>query len=206
MGNNRGSKYGMGHTTLSRNDKNFWDYYQEEMGLIDTPMFIDFILGKTGLEQLSYIGHSEGTTQMFLAASLNPSYFKEKINLYIAMAPTPTTILMPTTPLTYHSNMLEFIMVDMFHYYNWFAPMPKVVAFVDVICDKWTFICNNIRDMLDIFWRDINNGERFDMFLSNEPSGQSYRTFIYHMQVKAANRTQLYDYGKIKNVQVYGST
>ena len=61
------------------------------MGLIDTPMFIDFILEKTGLEQISYVGHSEGTTQMFLGAALNPDYFKEKINLFIALAPVATT-------------------------------------------------------------------------------------------------------------------
>ena len=61
------------------------------MGLIDTPMFIDFILEKTDLEKISYVGHSEGTTQMFLGASLNPNYFNEKINLYIALAPVATT-------------------------------------------------------------------------------------------------------------------
>ena len=27
MGNNRGSAYSMGHKSLSRNDKKFWDFY-----------------------------------------------------------------------------------------------------------------------------------------------------------------------------------
>ena len=53
---------------------------------------------------------------------------------------------------------------------------------------------------------DVDNLERFDVFLSNEPSGQSYRTFIYYFQMSATNRTALYDYGKVKNRQVYGST
>ena len=48
MGNNRGSAYGMAHTSLSKDDKKFWDFYQKDMGMIDTPMFIDFILEKTG--------------------------------------------------------------------------------------------------------------------------------------------------------------
>ena len=94
------------------------------MGLIDTPTFIDFILEKTGLEQLSYIGHSEGTTQMFLGASLNPSYFKEKINLYIALAPVATTANMGKTWLTDRIKLIEFVVVDVLKYYNWFAPMP----------------------------------------------------------------------------------
>lgn len=62
MGNNRGSKYGITHNTLSKHEKEFWNFYQKDMGMIDTPMFIDFILDKTGHEQLSYVGHSDGNS------------------------------------------------------------------------------------------------------------------------------------------------
>ena len=62
MGNNRGSKYSAYHKTLTTDDKEFWDYYQEDMARKDLPAFIDFILDKTGLENISYVGHSEGTT------------------------------------------------------------------------------------------------------------------------------------------------
>ena len=169
MGNNRGSRYSMAHTTLDRHDKKFWDFYQEEMGLIDTPTFIDFILEKTGLEQISYIGHSEGTTQMFLGASLNPSYFTEKINLYIAMAPVATTAYMGGSWLTSHLRLIEFVVVDVLKYYNWFAPMPQAVELVDVICDTLPSVCLFIKNKL--IHNDVDNLERFDVFLSNEPSG-----------------------------------
>ena len=135
MGNNRGTKYGMVHATLDRHEKEFWDFYMEEMGLIDTPMFIDFILEKTGLEQLSYVGHSEGTTQMFLGASLNPTYFKEKINLYIALAPVASTVNMGKTWMTNHLRLIQFVVVDVLKYYNWFAPMPEIVELVEIVCD-----------------------------------------------------------------------
>ena len=75
MGNNRGSHYGMQHQTLDPKEKAFWDFYQEEMGRKDLPAFIDFILQTTGLESISYIGHSQGTTQFMLGASLDPDYF-----------------------------------------------------------------------------------------------------------------------------------
>jgi len=91
MGNNRGSRYSKAHLTLSPKDKAFWDYYQADMGLKDVPTFIDFVLDKTGKETLSYIGHSQGTTQLFMGASLNPEYFAEKINVFIAMAPVAST-------------------------------------------------------------------------------------------------------------------
>jgi len=60
------------------------------MGLKDLPTFIDYILDKTGQEKLTYIGHSQGTTQMFIGASLNPDYFNQKVNLFVALGPVTT--------------------------------------------------------------------------------------------------------------------
>lgn len=75
LGNNRGTRYSLNHLTLSTSDPEYWRFSQEELGLKDVPTFIDHILEKTGQDQVTYIGHSEGTTQMFLGASLNPEYF-----------------------------------------------------------------------------------------------------------------------------------
>ena len=61
-------------------DPGFWDFSWEEMGTYDIPAIIDFVLAKTGQSQVSYVGHSEGTTQIFAAASLAPAYYKEKMN------------------------------------------------------------------------------------------------------------------------------
>lgn len=58
LGNNRGSLYSLGHKTLSTKDRDYWEYWQADLGLKDVPSWIDFILEKTGLETLSYVGHS----------------------------------------------------------------------------------------------------------------------------------------------------
>ena len=50
MGNNRGNRYSNGHLTLNTQDHEYWDYYQEDMGLKDLPTLIDFILETTGLD------------------------------------------------------------------------------------------------------------------------------------------------------------
>lgn len=39
---------------------------------MDTPAVIDYIISQTGFSKISYIGHSEGTTQIMAGASLNP--------------------------------------------------------------------------------------------------------------------------------------
>ena len=43
MGNNRGCKYSVYHKTLTKKDRAFWDFYQEDMATKDLPAFIDFI-------------------------------------------------------------------------------------------------------------------------------------------------------------------
>ena len=87
MGNNRGTIYSQGHVNLNASDSAYWDFDFEEMGLHDVPAFVDFITAKTGHAKVTYVGHSEGTTQMFIGASLMPDYYASKVDLFVALAP-----------------------------------------------------------------------------------------------------------------------
>ena len=199
LGNNRGNKYSNTHKTLTTKDAAYWDYYQQDMAEKDLPAFIDFVTETTGLEKISYIGHSEGTTQMFMGASLNPDYFKEKINLFIALAPVASTanISSPIAKmLSPHIKLLEAVIVKGLNYRNWFAPMPKAVHLVDAICGGFLIedVCKDFFKLLH--HQGVDNFERFTVFMSNEPSGQSYRTFVYYAQMINSGRYALYDYGK----------
>jgi pimeloyl-ACP methyl ester carboxylesterase len=62
--------------SLKPNQKEFWNFDWEDMGTKDTPAVIDYILEKTSFSQISYVGHSEGTTQIMAGASLIPDYYK----------------------------------------------------------------------------------------------------------------------------------
>ena len=52
----RGNSYSRNHTTLSPDDPAFWQFGFEESAVIDYPEAIDFILEKTGHEDLFFIG------------------------------------------------------------------------------------------------------------------------------------------------------
>jgi len=206
MGNNRGNKYSSAHLSLSPRDKAYWDYYQEDMGLKDLPTFIDFILETTGLETISYVGHSEGTTQMFLGASLNPEYFSSRINLFVALAPVASTAHIANKYIVdaaKHVRLLELALVDGLHFYNWFAPMPLADSAIDVVCDLVPDLCKAVAKHI-LNKGGVDNAARFDVFMSNEPSGQSYRTFVYYAQMINNGGFTLYDYGAIKNEKIYG--
>jgi len=87
FGNNRGNRYAQAHTSLDVHSEEFWNFNQEQMGLYDATTFIDFVQQKTGQSKITWVGHSQGTTQMFYGASLNPEYFKKNLSLFVALAP-----------------------------------------------------------------------------------------------------------------------
>ena len=206
MGNNRGSKYSKGHITLSPSDHAYWNYYQEDMARHDLPTFINYITEKTGQEKISYIGHSEGTTQMFLGASLMPEYFRDKINLFIALAPVASTANIPSPKIREAAKLikvLEYKLVYKMNYYNWFAPMPLIQDGIGAVCDLVPALCEEVGKHLHN--EDVDNGSRFPMFIANTPSGQSYRTFVYYAQMINSGRYALYDYGRLENKQRYGT-
>ena len=94
FGNNRGNRYGRNHTTLNPDDKSgkFWSFSWDEMAIIDVPTFINFVLSVTNAKSLAWIGHSEGTTQIFAAATVTKQFphlesVISKINLFVALAP-----------------------------------------------------------------------------------------------------------------------
>ena len=138
---------------------------------------------------------------MFLGASLNPDYFKEKINLFIALAPVANTSYV-TAPLgkvfAPYISLIQHSMVGVLHMYNWFDSADKKYLLnicnhrlAAPLCQKFLYG--------HFFNTKVDNLERVPVFMYNEPSGQSWRTFVYYAQMMNSGRYALYDYGKRKN-------
>ncbi|KAK4437394.1 Triacylglycerol lipase 2 [Sesamum alatum] len=64
--NARGTKYSLGHTSLSSNDPAFWDWTWDELVTYDLPATFQYIYDQTG-QKLHYVGHSMGTLIAFAA-------------------------------------------------------------------------------------------------------------------------------------------
>ena len=59
---------------------------------------------------------------MFIGASLNPKYYKEKINLFIALAPVASTEHISNKKIRLvsdHIGIAEYYIVDVLGIYNW---------------------------------------------------------------------------------------
>ena len=61
MGNVRGNTYTKNHTTLPVDSDAFWAFTFDEMAAIDLPNMIDYVVKKTGQENVFYFGHSQGS-------------------------------------------------------------------------------------------------------------------------------------------------
>ena len=98
FGNNRGSKYSTTHNPGEGN-KDFYDYSFEQMGYHDLPLFFKKILlnddyaknGEINQDQkITYFGHSEGTSQMFVALAErneNWDFMRRHVGHFFAVSP-----------------------------------------------------------------------------------------------------------------------
>ena len=57
------------------------------MGKYDQPALMEYVLEKSGVENLTYVGHSQGTSQIFSALHENTEFFRKRVNLFIMLAP-----------------------------------------------------------------------------------------------------------------------
>ncbi len=57
-----------------------------EVGFYDIPASVDYILKSRNVSNMKYIGHSEGTTTLFVTLSAKPEYNK-KISTAVVLAP-----------------------------------------------------------------------------------------------------------------------
>ena len=90
VGNNRGTEYSQGHTSLGIDDSKFWAFSWAEMGIYDDVANIKEVKKVSGVEKVFYIGYSQGTTQMFYALAhekLEEEFFADSMHKFVAFAP-----------------------------------------------------------------------------------------------------------------------
>ena len=152
------------------------------MGTIDVPTFIDYVLATTGLQKLAYVGHSEGTTQMFMGSSLMPKYFASKVNIFIALAPVARLAGVEVTGGTKvaveHLDEVALFLTKV-GYYNTIAPMPTLSEGAILFCSTFKPICESFVDKIALN-PEVNNKDRIQEWTTIMPAGASYRTFIFY--------------------------
>ncbi|TNV78929.1 hypothetical protein FGO68_gene5820 [Halteria grandinella] len=211
LGNNRGCQYSVAHTTLDpvKNKTLFWDFDFEDMGTKDVPAEIDFILESTGQEKLSYVGHSEGTTQMFIGLSMLPEYYAEKMNLFVALAPVASLNHTMSTALKIMAanvDQVEHYLIDTLGMYNVFPPNYYTQWETAELCSTMASFCSEFLTLIADLDPSVDNLNRTMTYLTHFPSGAGYRNLVHYAQLINSDKFLRYDFGTAINQQKYGQS
>ncbi|XP_008586968.1 PREDICTED: lipase member K [Galeopterus variegatus] len=195
LGNSRGNTWSRKHLKLSPKSPEFWAFSLDEMAKYDLPATINFIIEKTGQEQLYYVGHSQGTTIGFIAFSTNPE-LAERIKIFFALAPVVTAkyTKSPMKILTTLSRQVVKVLFGdkMFH------PHTLIDQFVATkVCSQKLFhhICSNLLFTFSGFDPKNLNTSRLDVYLAQSPAGTSVQNMLHWAQAVNTGRLQAFDWG-----------
>ncbi|XP_053441082.1 lipase member K [Nycticebus coucang] len=195
LGNSRGNTWSRKHLKLSPKSPEYWAFSLDEMSKYDLPATINFILEKTGQEQLYYVGHSQGTTIAFIAFSTNPELAK-KIKLFFALAPV-VTVKHTKSPLkkltTLSRHVIKVLLGDKMVY-----PHTLFNQYIATkVCNQKLFhrICSNFLFTLCGFDTKNLNMSRLDVYLSQNPAGTSVQTMLHWAQAVNSGQLQAFDWG-----------
>jgi ankyrin repeat protein len=84
LGNNRGVQFARKHIKYSDSHATFWKWSWQDMARHDFVAQINYVLDITKVPNLSYVGHSQGTTQAFAALCMYP-FMQSKVFYNIMM-------------------------------------------------------------------------------------------------------------------------
>jgi len=173
------------------------------MGTRDLPAMIDYVLNATGKEKVSYIGHSQGTTQMFMASSLMKEYFASKVNLFIALAP----VVYMHNELNYglkimsnHIPLFKFFLVDILQLKSMIYPWSFLRHSEVIFCKFFSPICDFALHRISDREQKLDNMERQDVYYSMFPGGCGWHNFIHYGQIIHDGGFRRYDFGLKKNL------
>ncbi|XP_055918939.1 lipase 1-like [Eupeodes corollae] len=201
MGNARGNRYSRNHTTLNPDtDTAFWNFSWHEIAVFDIPAMIDFILRNTDSEKLMYVGHSQGTTILFVMCSIRPEY-NDKIIVGHALAPVAfmkhiRTPLLPLGDSAFQLPVVKAMMYELLPNSDLFRGTCLSGKNAEDVCITFYFM---------IVGKDVKqfNRTRFPMVLGHLPAGIATKQVLHYLQLIKSDKFRQYDC-ELDNKKVYG--
>lgn len=202
LGNNRGNIYSDRHVKYNYRQKEFWDWSMDQMAHFDVPAMVDFALNASGAATLAWVGHSQGTMQMFfaLASPAVSRHVAARLNLFVALAPVAyvhhlSSPLLRVLADLHVDSLVELLGVQGFFFNDtqWIRDhLPALCAVCASCCD----------DVVEAFMGDLNranlNASRLPLYLGEYPAGTSTEDVVHFAQLVRANKVAMYDYGSAR--------
>lgn len=194
FGNSRGNFYSRRHTHLDPDkDAAFWAFDFDEMALSDLPAMLQYVQEVSGAKTLSYVGHSQGTTQAFAAFSSDPEW-ATTIDLFGALAPVAyvhhqgSILLSLAADLDVDKWAALFGIREFLPDASFLQKLdPDICSLLPTGCDVVLFfICGPTNNL---------NASRIDVYVSETPAGTSVQNLGHWAQGVRKETFEHYDYG-----------
>ncbi|KAM6442296.1 lysosomal acid lipase/cholesteryl ester hydrolase isoform 1-T1 [Liasis olivaceus] len=198
LGNSRGNTWSRKHVNYTMKQQEFWIFSYDEMAMYDLPASINFILNKTGQEQLFYVGHSQGTTIAFAGFSALPQLAK-KIKMFFGLAAV-ATVKFSSGPLVKLGLLPELLAKKMFGTKQ-FLPQNSIMRWLAThVCDHALLddICGNFFFLVSGFNEKNLNMSRVDVYSAHCPAGTSVQNMIHWSQAVKSGELKAFDWGSRK--------
>jgi pimeloyl-ACP methyl ester carboxylesterase len=207
LGNSRGSFHSLGHVTYNYNtDPQYWQFTWQHMADYDIPAVIPFVLQHTGQAKLSYVGHSQGTLQMFAHLAADPS-FMNYLNVFIALAPVGTVRHLEIFMMKLVEKVPILKALEDVGVYQFLPNYQENDMFYQV-CSWFGPVCNYFTGFFADKEVDNDNKAQFPTILAHEPGGTSILNMQHWQQMVnyPSYKVQKFDFGKDGNMEKYGQS
>lgn len=208
LGNARGNTFSRRHFHLSPSSQEFWDFSWHEIGQIDLPAMIDYILLNTNQSALHYVGHSQGTTAFWVMGALRKDMNK-KIKSMNALGPAAymSNLYSPFLRVTaIYAASAEWV-AQMLGYYEFSPSDSMMVQGGKLVCLQnaiYTEMCTNSLFLFAGYNSRQFNRSLLPEIMENTPAGSSVKQVLHYSQLINSAKFRMYDYGFAKNLVKYG--
>ena len=184
LGNSRGNTFSRHHNHLDpdHDEKKFWDFTWKDMGKYDLPAVIDMIQSETGYQKVAYIGHSQGTTQMYSALAEDPDFYSDKISLFVSLGPVSMIPHTDVGLMQFTSHFYDVVVdtadtlgVHEIGGMNWFTH-----GVADAFCVHIPEFCEAIMSLFVNHHPEIDDDDRFAVYAGHSPNGSSLKSIEHY--------------------------
>lgn len=206
FGNNRGNSHSRSHTKLDPNTQSeFWDFSFQEMASQDLPSMFAQILKACPGQKINYIGHSQGSLQMFAALSERNPVIVDNLRKFVSLG--PAVYLEHTQIFQTFYNMIHLYNLLLFTQKVEEEVMPSYALYTygaRYMCGYFPSICKYIVGSTSTNNYEADNYLRYDIVACKQPAGSSKRNALHYQQLIESKRFQQFDFGPEGNLLKYG--
>ncbi|XP_055848133.1 lipase 3-like [Episyrphus balteatus] len=208
IGNSRGNDYSNRNINFSNQSPQFWNFSFNEIGVYDFPAMINYISDNTGIQQVRFFGHSQGTTAYLVLTSLMPEWNDRFIAAHLLapvafMSHLTNKFINLISPVAGQPNALKELIGSM----KLKPSKETLLVLSTLLCPPSRpdrILCENSLFLTTGFNEDTVDNDFIPDIMATTPSSASTNQYLHYVQEFNSGYFRKYDYGP-RNLLEYGS-